>query len=749
MTDFIKNYERLDSLIKEHLEVLDSISKDAFSNNNLESLEKLKSDIDKKKLQGKSLNIGIIGRVKAGKSSLLNAMFFKGKNVLPKAATPMTAALTVIAYGDACCAKVEYYSSEDIRNIKKSYTEYKNKYDEYYDKFLSEIQEKNKNKPNLPGKDPSYLAEKKAKREMQSNERLSASYDQYLKMIDSGVMDEFTKEKEFEEIHADSPEILMKLLEDRVGANGKYMPFTKSVELKLPLEELKNLEIVDTPGLDDPVISRSQRTEDYLANAEVVFIVSPAGSFLNNSDFTLIDRLSGHRGEGIRELFLVASQIDNQLYGNDVIEVSEGILTKAIEHIKIETLEPAKANLQERSKESEEIYGKLSQECSERFFLTSGIASSMFQTWNIKTEWDEEKLHQYNLLTSNYPDNFSDEITALQSLDILSGIKKIKEKLDEIKSRKEQIQQENISNFIKSKSNALTCSYDEILSELENRRLKISNSDIQQIYAQKKNLEKLKDKASGNVDDAFDECVIGFKNELKKVIRQKQDLIIDSNKEKKNVSNYTEIRRVFSHTTGWWIFKEEHYKDKEFLIVTTSNVKAVLNAALSDLEHMIKDEMDIAKSNLKKSLKGKLTEAIVSTLKDDKDILLFDHEELRKIIDRFIRKIEIPYLDLSRLSYRSITPEIDSYEAKIEENRAREFLSVVDGYLISLSTKFSNYSYEQIEDICNELFSEEKVSSSLFNEMDKRIFDLEKDVSNKEEALKKIEDCIKALQEVK
>jgi len=647
MTDFIKNYERLDSVINEHLDVLDSISKDAFSNNNLEPIEKLKSDIAIKNKQGRSLNIGIIGRVKAGKSSLLNAMFFKGKNILPKAATPMTAALTVIAYGDSCRAKVEYFSSEDIQNIKNSYTEYNNKFDDYYEKSLIEIQEKFKNKTNSTGQDLSSLAERKANREMQLHERLCASHDQYLKMINSGVMDEFEKGKEFEEIQAESPEVLMKLLEDRVGANGKYMPFTKSVELKLPLEDLRDLEIVDTPGLDDPVVSRSQRTEDYLSNAEVVFIVSPAGSFLNNSDYLLIDRLSGHRGEGIRELFLVASQVDNQLYGNDVIEVSEGILTKAIEHIKKETLEPAKANLQERRTESEEIYGKLSQECSKRLFLTSGIASSMLQNWDKKSQWDEETLHQYSLLTNNYPDNFNDDNTTLQSLDILSGIKKIKERLEDVKSRKEQIQQENISNFIKSKSNAFQSSYDEILLELEKRRKKISESDIQRIYAQKKNLVKLKNKASGSVDDAFEECVISFKNELKKVIKQKQDLIIESNKEKKNISNYNETRKVFSHTTGWWIFKEKHYKDKEFLIVTTSNVKAVLNAALSDLEHMIKDEMDVAKNNLKKALKEKLTDAIVRTLTDDKDVLLFDHEELRIIIDRFIRTIDIPNLNLS------------------------------------------------------------------------------------------------------
>lgn len=50
--------------------------------------------------EGRNLRVGIIGRVKAGKSSLLNALMFAGNDVLPKAATPMTASLTILRYTD-------------------------------------------------------------------------------------------------------------------------------------------------------------------------------------------------------------------------------------------------------------------------------------------------------------------------------------------------------------------------------------------------------------------------------------------------------------------------------------------------------------------------------------------------------------------------------------------------------------------------------------------------------------------------
>lgn len=45
------------------------------------------------------LTIGVIGQMKCGKSTFLNSFLF-GEQLLPAATTPMTAALSVITYGD-------------------------------------------------------------------------------------------------------------------------------------------------------------------------------------------------------------------------------------------------------------------------------------------------------------------------------------------------------------------------------------------------------------------------------------------------------------------------------------------------------------------------------------------------------------------------------------------------------------------------------------------------------------------------
>ena len=50
------------------------------------------------KLNNDVLTIGVIGQMKCGKSTFLNAFVFED-DVLPSATTPMTAALSVITYG--------------------------------------------------------------------------------------------------------------------------------------------------------------------------------------------------------------------------------------------------------------------------------------------------------------------------------------------------------------------------------------------------------------------------------------------------------------------------------------------------------------------------------------------------------------------------------------------------------------------------------------------------------------------------
>lgn len=56
-------------------------------------LESFNAQVDDFYRSDRKLNIGVIGQVKAGKSTFLNTLLFNGNDVLPSARTPKTAVL--------------------------------------------------------------------------------------------------------------------------------------------------------------------------------------------------------------------------------------------------------------------------------------------------------------------------------------------------------------------------------------------------------------------------------------------------------------------------------------------------------------------------------------------------------------------------------------------------------------------------------------------------------------------------------
>ena len=73
-------------------------------------------------------------------------------------------------------------------------------------------------------------------------------------------------------------------LEEYVGADGKYISITKSVTIYYPKEYLKGVEIVDTPGFNDPIVSREERTKNFLKKADVVLLMLYAGRPFDATD---------------------------------------------------------------------------------------------------------------------------------------------------------------------------------------------------------------------------------------------------------------------------------------------------------------------------------------------------------------------------------------------------------------------------------------------------------------------------------
>ncbi|GAA9337056.1 hypothetical protein TH0460_05830 [Helicobacter pylori] len=324
-----------------------------ISENAVIKTEELEKTLKEMQDTDRNLKVGIIGRVKAGKSSLLNALIFEGVEVLPKAATPMTASLTVLKYAQNLSAQVEFYSQKDISELQNEHARYEREFQRIVEEKVKEQKEKQslKNKAielgsKMIGKFTKNKSDKEAPKErvlsdeeilekarriakdaLNKDTKLVSSHDQYERMQKSGFTD---TEKLDPRIQANSLEELNQKLLQFVGANGKYMPSTKAVEISLNNLNLKNLEIIDTPGVNDPIVSREERTKALLKDCHVVFIISPSNQFLTDSDMDLFDRVSNK--EGLQEIYFVGSQADSAVCDMSVAAKSDRHLPTALEN---------------------------------------------------------------------------------------------------------------------------------------------------------------------------------------------------------------------------------------------------------------------------------------------------------------------------------------------------------------------------------------------------------------------------------
>ena len=198
----IKKLESIDSIVTKYFDRLEKSARDSKRELELGTGAELQAEIEAISNTERLMKIGIVGRVKAGKSSLLNAIVFNGKNILPKAATPMTAALTELKWGQGYGAEIEFFTPQDVENIKKEAQQYDRELESGIKAEIAAAKEKFKSKM-LPQAEIESKARQKVEREM-SKSPLAASKDQYARIQACGIniADLQTKEIPFDSLEA-------------------------------------------------------------------------------------------------------------------------------------------------------------------------------------------------------------------------------------------------------------------------------------------------------------------------------------------------------------------------------------------------------------------------------------------------------------------------------------------------------------------------------------------------------------------
>ncbi|MGL2760977.1 dynamin family protein [Helicobacter pylori] len=745
-----------------------------ISDNAVIKTEELEKTLKEMQAEGRDLKVGIIGRVKAGKSSLLNALIFEGVEVLPKAATPMTASLTILKYAQNLSAEVEFYSPKDILELENEHERYVREFNRIVEEVKKQKEKqslanrtkervrnvgnkvlgRNKNTEAAPKEnilsDEEIVkrAERIAKDKLKGDEKLVSSYDQCEKMKKSGSLN--TKNLD-SRIQANSLQELNQKLLQFVGANGKYMPYTKAVQISLNNPNLKDLEVIDTPGVNDPIASREERTKALLKDCDVVFIVSPSGQFLTDSDMSLFDRVS-HK-EGLQEIYFVASQADSAVGSSSVVEKSNQHLPTALENAQ-KSLSSQLNNIMEKLIQKypnqREVFEKA---IKNGVILASGVCFSMHKDFNNQASWERnQKTEEYHNalrnLRDSYPDAFSSDDKSKESLLLLSNMGAIEERLEKAAKEKEKIISQKLQDYAQSQANNLHSLIAQLLQDLEEEKKRVKNADISAIKEQIKAYEKL----SGNIEmkfrEVYEEFILHFIKNTRDGLNETLTKAIQTAKTRSREEEEEEhyIERV-KQGGAWGSFKRIFlsWVDDDAGYDEVSRTRATIKAGavldyLTEMHESCESALNDSARSFKVVFKKELYAKVFSQLREIISDDLIDEVAFKKSVKAVLDSIEFEKFDYTD----KLPGEIKGKTGFLKGDEANAFIQSVENHVRGFEAEAKQDVKGYVQGLSENL-GEQDFANGVLSKLQQDMQNLHNQAQNKEQSIAQLDVQIKAL----
>lgn len=686
----------------------------------------------------RTLKIGIVGGVKAGKSSFLNALLFRGRDILPKAATPMTAALTKISYSEQSYARIVFYENKDWNAIIQNSL----KYDEQLEKEIAAEKKRRAERAKQ-----SYM-----ERRMQSNREAvqGDNLDPYtIGLLKNKIAEEYRACKELTEM-ADKRGVAVNTLlgsdqeiplsdnleadlKEYVGADGKYTPFVKYLELGMNEPMLKDLEIIDTPGLNDPIVSRSIVTKRFLKNCDAAFLMSFCGQFMSAQDVTFL--LKALPQEGIGHVVLIGSKFDSVLQEKSYANLP---LPRAVAQLRRKLSAAAKDTIQRNSSSSSQ---------RERFtealppvFISSLLYTTAQKMKNHELLLSEEEKKSMDNLAKSYKDFEKDNPDFLLGMsNIDEGIRK--KKLTIYKQERNRILQEKSEDYIKQKELGFLEKLNEIQKAAQQNLSDLEELDKGEILKKQRDINRALDLARSTLELTFKEAAFDAKKQLKSIEHE----IMGEQKRFRDVKSENMSQDIPKQKeTGllWWK-KTKHYTVHE----------EWRQAAVADAVIQAEDFANEAKRHLEEDLQYAIS---VDQIEG----------KLKKHIVNVFQEANVPYevegilgyikLEMHDLTTPSISVDKEKYVNEIEEAFPNNVVkdNEVEGlrlYLEKVLIQISRDMEEKLNDKAEQISIELNQKAVTFvDQIQNKIQESgNRLVRQLEEKEKNIENCKTFIQEVK
>ena len=660
----------------------------------LKHIKTLYSDkLERFSQEEQTLNIAIMGQVKAGKSSFLNALLFDGNPILPEAATPKTANLTRISHGDTHRLEVEFYDESDWQRIEA-----------------------------VANSEATHQEAKVAREQIDMVKK--AGIDP-IATIRQGT---FVKE-------ADSTEDIMKVLNDYAGNDGKYTGLVKMIRLYLPMPELKGYNVIDTPGMNDPVVSRTQRTKEEMANSDVVFFLSRASNFLDASD---IDLLAQQLPEaGIKRLILVAGQYDSAIeqdgYNRDSLESTEKNLTKRIG-------ERAKTDLGKLA-EMKEKAGQNQVASLLRSMINPVFSSTYaygFANWD-KSKWNSGMQHLYQQLTEMAEDEWNGYQFTQNDWQRIAGFEPPIKAYEQAKADKAKIIEEQKQGLLPEAKNNLNNWLDEFKKQVHERILTLETGDMAQLEKRQKQYQARITNVANQLEDVIEQAIQNATQRQNEITRELKQGIQQNSQLKTRTGTETHEESYTVSTSKWynpfsWGSSETRYRtvsvNYEYLSPADA-IDQVTNFAyncVSDIEYHFSQLVN------PNDIKNKMRKALLDML--DTQSSDFDPAQFRNLLNQSINRMQLPQLKLDIGDAGRDISRNFSGEVRGESDKARLQSQLRDA-LYQVFNRLSVEFNQAVLLITQELkATKDNLEATLTENINTELQQLKNDLNNQQQAVK-------------
>lgn len=689
-----------------------------------------------------------------------------------------TASLTILKYAQNLSASAQFYNEKDMEELKRDHERYEKKFKEIVSEEVKKLEEKrqgllNKAKGVMGGIGKAFSrnksdeeapkqkilspeeirerAQKIAKNDLDKDAKLTASHDQFERMKKSGLINPKDLETR---IQADSLEELNQKLYQFVGKEGKFMLYTKAVQISLNNPNLKDLEIIDTPGVNDPIVSREACTKALLKECDVVFVIIPSGNFLTGSDMDLFDRVSNK--EGIQRVYFVASQADSAVCAPSEVENSRHHLPTALENaqkILSPSLNATMSLLEKKYPHQQEIFESA---IKNGIILTSGVCFSMYQDFENQASWERnQKTEEYHNALRNlkdfYPDAFNSDDKSKESLLFLSNMGAIEERLEKAAKEKEKIMSQKLQDYAQSQANNLHSLIAQLLQDLEEEKKRVKNADISAIKEQIRAYEKL----SGNIEtkfrDAYEEFILHFINNIRVGLEETLKKAIQTAKTRSREEEEEEhyIERV-KQGSLWGSFKRNFlsWADDDAGYNEVERTRATIKAGVvldyltemhESCERALNDSADSFKVVFRKELYAKVFKQLREIISDD----LIDKYAFKKSVMAVLDRIEFKEFDYTD----KLPGEIGAKTGFLKGYEADAFIQSVGNYVRNFESEAKKDMKGYIQGL-RENLEKQNFASDTLQKLKENMQNLHNQVQNKEQSIAQLDAKIKALKRI-